>query len=82
MYQAFPGSDYYGDSVAMRFSPFRQSRVPSAADVQVGLGALFVPLLPLLGLDSVGRIAVASTDSTEFLDTRRFKVSGVTGLLL
>jgi hypothetical protein len=30
---AFPPSDYYGVSVAVGVSPFRQSRVPSAADV-------------------------------------------------
>jgi len=40
----------------MRFAPFRPSRVPYAVDVQVGLGAPFVPLVPLLGLDSVERI--------------------------
>ena len=28
MYQAFPGSDYYEDSVAIGVSPRRQSRVP------------------------------------------------------
>lgn len=42
VYQAFPDSDYYGDSVAMRLAPFRQSRIPSTVDVQDGLGAHFV----------------------------------------
>jgi hypothetical protein len=41
--QAFPGSDYYGDSVAVGVAPVRQSRVPHPADVQDGLGVLFVP---------------------------------------
>jgi hypothetical protein len=27
-YQAFPGSDYYGNSVAMNLSVFRRSRIP------------------------------------------------------
>jgi hypothetical protein len=31
----------------MRLAPFRESRVPFAADVQGGLGALFVSLPPL-----------------------------------
>jgi hypothetical protein len=29
MYQAFPGSDYYGGSVAMGLSTFRRSRIPT-----------------------------------------------------
>jgi hypothetical protein len=47
MRPAFPTSDYYGDSVAMRVAPFRQSRDPCAVDVQDGLGAPFVPLMSL-----------------------------------
>ena len=47
MRQAFPGSDYYGASVALGVAPGRRSRVPRAVDVQDGLGALFVPLWPL-----------------------------------
>src|SRR4051812_25760821 len=47
MCQAFPGSDYYGASVALGVAPVRQSRVPLAADVQDGLGASFVSLWPL-----------------------------------
>src|SRR5437762_310538 len=47
MYQAFPGSDYYGASVALGVAPGRQSRVPLVADVQDGLGASFVSLWPL-----------------------------------
>ena len=31
--QAFPDSDYYGDSVALGLTPFRQSRVPCMIDV-------------------------------------------------
>ena len=45
MYQAFPGSDYYGASVALGVAPGRQSHVPCAVDVQDGLGASFVSLL-------------------------------------
>src|SRR5947209_12468224 len=45
--QAFPGSDYYGASVALGLSPGRRSRVPRAVDVQDGLGASFVSLRPL-----------------------------------
>src|SRR5438132_5402036 len=44
MWTAFPSADYYGASVPMRLAPFRASRVPSAVDVQDGLGALFVSL--------------------------------------
>jgi hypothetical protein len=44
MYQAFPDSDYYGDSVAIGVAPRRQSRIPYTVDVQDGLGAHFVPL--------------------------------------
>ena len=44
MCQAFPGSDYYGASVALGVTPFRQSHVPCVIDVQDGLGALFVSL--------------------------------------
>ena len=47
MYQAFPDADYYGDSVAMGVAPFRRSRVPCVVDVQVAVGALFVPLRSL-----------------------------------
>ena len=47
MYQAFPDSDYYGDSVAIRLSPCRQSRVPSTVYVQDDLGAQFVSLKEL-----------------------------------
>ena len=47
MCQAFPGSDYYGASVALGVAPFRPSRVPLVADVQDGLGASFVSLRPL-----------------------------------
>ena len=45
--QAFPGSDYYGASVALGLWPFRRSRVPHAVDEKDGLGASFVPLPPL-----------------------------------
>src|SRR4051812_16380156 len=47
MCQAFPGSDYYGASVALGVAPGRQSRVPLVADVQDGLGASFVSFGPL-----------------------------------
>jgi len=47
MYQALPGSDYYGDSVPLRLAPVRESRVPFTVDVQDGLGASFVSLPPL-----------------------------------
>jgi hypothetical protein len=47
VYQAFPGSDYYGASVAVGVAPGRQSRVPLVADVQDGLGASFVSFGPL-----------------------------------
>src|SRR6202030_1922101 len=43
MCQAFPGSDYYGTSVALGLSPFRRSRVPRASDVQDGLGSISSP---------------------------------------
>ena len=33
MWSAFPSSDYYGDSVPMRLSPFRESRVFPSIDV-------------------------------------------------
>src|SRR4051812_14194543 len=42
LWPAFPAADYYGGSVALGVAPFRRSRVPHAADVQDGLGALFV----------------------------------------
>ena len=45
--QAFPGSDYYGVSVALGVAPGRQSRVSSLVDVQGGLGAPFVSLRSL-----------------------------------
>jgi hypothetical protein len=32
LWTAFPSSDYYGDSVPMRLSPFRESRVPRIVD--------------------------------------------------
>jgi len=41
---AFPAADYYGGSVAVRVSPFRPSRVPCVADIQVGVGAHFLSL--------------------------------------
>jgi hypothetical protein len=41
---AFPTSDYYGGSVAMGLAPFRRSRVSCVIDVQIGLGASFIPL--------------------------------------
>jgi hypothetical protein len=44
LWPAFPTADYYGDSVALRVAPFRQSRVPFMVDVVDGLGALFVSL--------------------------------------
>lgn len=44
MYRAFPGSDYYGVSVAIGLSPRRRSYVPHALDVQDGLGAPYVSL--------------------------------------
>ena len=47
MYQAFPGADYYGASVALGVSPFRRSRIPYVVDVQVAVGALFVSLWSL-----------------------------------
>jgi len=47
MYQAFPGADYYGASVAVGVSPVRRSRIPCIVDVQVAVGALFVPLRSL-----------------------------------
>jgi hypothetical protein len=47
MWSAFPASDYYGDSVAMRVAPVRQSHDPCAVDVQDDLGAPFVPLVSL-----------------------------------
>src|SRR5579883_1344514 len=36
MYQAFPGSDYYGGSVAIGLSPRRRSRISCLSDVQDG----------------------------------------------
>src|SRR5438876_1087578 len=47
LWTAFPFSDYYGGSVALRLSPVRRSRVPCVADVQVAVGALFVSLRSL-----------------------------------
>jgi hypothetical protein len=47
VWTAFPSADYYGASVALGVSPFRRSRVPHVADVQVALGALFVSLRSL-----------------------------------
>src|SRR5436305_7307145 len=47
LWTAFPPSDYYGASVALGLSAGRRSRVPCAVDIQVGLGALFVPLRSL-----------------------------------
>src|SRR5262245_28535108 len=44
VWTAFPPSDYYGASVPMRLSPFSESRVSCAVDVQAGLGAHFVSL--------------------------------------
>ena len=44
LWPALPAADYYGGSVALGVAPFRRSRVPHAADVQDGLGALFVSL--------------------------------------
>ena len=44
MCRAFPGSDYYGDSVALGLAPRRRSRVPYAVDVQDGAGVPFVSL--------------------------------------
>ena len=41
---AFPTADYYEATVAMGLSPFRRSRIPFIVDVQVAVGALFVPL--------------------------------------
>ena len=47
MWAAFPSSEYYGGSVPLGLSPGRGSRVPRVADVQVAVGALFVPLRSL-----------------------------------
>src|ERR1700720_4040410 len=45
MWTAFPSSDYYGDTVAMGFAPFRQSRVPTGVDV---LGRFRCPVRVLM----------------------------------
>ena len=47
VWAAFPPSDYYGASVALGVSPVRRSRVPCVVDVQVAVGARFVPLRSL-----------------------------------
>ena len=47
LWTAFPSADYYGASVALGVAPVRQSRVPCVVDVQVAVGALFVPLRSL-----------------------------------
>src|SRR5262245_37780705 len=47
VWTAFPPSDYYGASVPMGLSPCRESRVPCVVDVQVAVGAPFVPLRSL-----------------------------------
>src|SRR5262249_1381617 len=47
VWTAFPSPDYYGASVALGVSPGRRSRVPCVVDVQVAVGAPFVPLRSL-----------------------------------
>jgi hypothetical protein len=47
VWTALPPSDYYGASVTLGVSPFRQSRVPSVVDVQAAVGAPFMPLRSL-----------------------------------
>ena len=44
LYAAFPRSDYYEDSVAMRPAAFRPSHVPTNATYQTDLGVPFAPL--------------------------------------
>src|SRR5207244_42497 len=45
VYRAFPGADYYGDSVAIGFAPRRQSHALPCCTFERRLGALFVPWL-------------------------------------
>jgi hypothetical protein len=47
MWAAFPPSEYCGGSVPVGLSPCRESRVPRVVDVQVAVGAPFVPLRSL-----------------------------------
>src|ERR1700738_4027086 len=47
VWPAFPSSEYYGGSVPLGLSPFRESRIPCVVDKKVAVGALFVSLRSL-----------------------------------
>ena len=70
MYQAFPGSDYYGGSVAIGVAPRRQSRVSCVVDAQDGLGASFVSLRSLEAIQLL-RSALRAKSVNSFSLARR-----------